>query len=114
MEAYPPPLSAEQLQKLKSTAFDYASCHGLVMKDKVSQSIVHAPVALFPSPFPATCLEEAYALQPLFNNLVDVLAQQTEFLKESLAKVSQMDEFTGRLLSLFLKVSAEENRQVIL
>ena len=49
-------------------------------------STVHAPIALFPSPYPKSCFELAKALQPLFNHLVDAVARDDEFLMEIMSK----------------------------
>lgn len=101
-------------QALCSMAADYALSHGLVVNDKTTAAVVHAPVTLFPSPFPKTCFEEAYRLQPLFNDLVERMANSDAFITDSLERVVKSDEFTKRLLDIYNQVKGLEHRQVIL
>lgn len=87
---YPPPLSSEQLEELKDHAVDWALAHGFVVRPPPSQQtpsaplVTHAPFALFPSPFPRQCFEQALRLQPIFNVLVDNVAKDDEFLRETM------------------------------
>jgi glutathione synthase len=104
-------LTAEELEELKNAAIDYALTHGLVVKDKVTNVVSHAPVTLFPSPFPRAAFQEAYDLQPYFNLLVEKIANDDEFLLESLADVP--DSFTRQLLAIFRRVKELNHRQTI-
>jgi hypothetical protein len=82
MAAYPPALSDSQLDELLALALDWGSAHGLVVgaPDAPAQRLVHAPLALLPSPFPRGCFEEARSLQTLFNQLMDRVSRDDDFL----------------------------------
>ena len=124
MSAFDLSLSPEGLECLQSLAIDFAASHGLIVRDKTalqqqqrtqtlhaSTALVHAPVALFPSPFPKDQFETAYRLQPLFNQLVESVASSSDFLLETLEEVGEMDEFTGRLLKVYKEVLKQPIRQ---
>jgi glutathione synthase len=120
MSVFPSSLSSEDVECLQSLAIDFAASHGLIVRDKAVQqtqvqhastALVHAPVALLPSPFPKDQFEFAYHLQPLFNHLVETVASSPEFLLESLEEVGEMDDFTGRLVAIYKDVLKQQNRQ---
>ncbi|KAJ3159451.1 hypothetical protein HDU86_001769 [Geranomyces michiganensis] len=115
---YPPPLPDAQLDELKNHAVDWALAHGLVVRapappgaDSSIPAVTHAPVALFPSPFPRRCYEQALALQPLFNQLVDNIARDHAFLTEVMDSLAKVDEFTGRLYDIYKHVHEEGVKQ---
>jgi hypothetical protein len=84
MNSYPPTLSTNQRNELLTTSIDWGSAHGLVVgaPNGPVQRLVHAPFALLPSPFPRGCFEEAHSLQVLFNELMDRVVRDDEFLTE--------------------------------
>ncbi|TPX63011.1 glutathione synthase [Powellomyces hirtus] len=120
---YPPPLSEAQLDELKTHAVDWALAHGLVVRAPTSSgaspaesavpAVTHAPVALFPSPFPRKLFEQALVLQPLFNELVDNVARDHEFLTEVMDSLAKVDDFTGRLYDIYKRVHEEGISQSI-
>ncbi|GAU11551.1 hypothetical protein TSUD_345420 [Trifolium subterraneum] len=102
-------------QLLDNIAYDalvWASLHGLVMGDKSYQKsgmvpgvgLMHAPFALFPTPFPQTKWNQASDLAPIFNELVDRVSLDGQFLQESLSRTKKVDEFTSRLLDIHSKM----------
>lgn len=86
-----------------------ASSLGVVLKDvKASRDIgtsLYKPLkfTLSPSPAPKELLEEISFLQPHFNVLVDTLSRDVEFLRETLKRTIEVDEFTRKLLEIFEK-----------
>ncbi|KAI3643247.1 hypothetical protein MP228_012802 [Amoeboaphelidium protococcarum] len=98
---WPPTLTEQQLRELKEHAVDYALSHGLVMKNKDLKSIQHAPVALFPSPFPQPAFDYAYEVQPFWNKLVDVISQDHEFLCGIFSKLAAADPFQAKLFQIY-------------
>src|SRR5437868_9566014 len=83
---YPPNLSSENLKSLKELAIDWSLSHGLVIRPPTklalsnNSSVMHAPISLFPSPFPRKTYYEAIELQPTFNLLFHKLSQDHEFI----------------------------------
>jgi len=49
--------------------------------------LVHAPVALLPTPFPENQWSEAIELAPIFNELVDRISLDGTFLQQSLSRL---------------------------
>ena len=92
---YPPEVSEEQLEYLKTTVNNWTAQNGLLVRP--SPSLVSedanpnhilstsAPVTLFPSPFPRTCFEQARSLQTVYNELYAAIASNEEWL-ESIMK----------------------------
>ncbi|KAI5424258.1 glutathione synthetase, chloroplastic [Lathyrus oleraceus] len=102
-------------QLLDNVAYDalvWASLHGLVMGDKSSKKsgtvpgvgLVHAPFALLPVSLPETKFKQACDLAPIFNELVDRVSLDANFLQESLSRTKKVDEFTSRLLDIHSKM----------
>jgi glutathione synthase len=88
---YPPPLSSEQETFLIQTVKDWTIEHGLAVRP--STAIVpeetnpgkvlatNAPVTLFPSPFPKSCLDQARSLQQTYNELYAAIANDEDWLE---------------------------------
>ncbi|RZB49460.1 Glutathione synthetase, chloroplastic [Glycine soja] len=109
-------------QFLHTIAYDalvWTSLHGLLVGDKSVQrsgsvpgvGLVHAPVALFPTPFPENHWREACELAPIFNELVDRVSLDATFLHDSLSRTKKADEFTSRLLdihSMMIQINKKE------
>lgn len=49
--------------------------------------MVHAPVALIPMSFPESHWKQACEVAPIFNELVDRVSQDGEFLQQSLSRL---------------------------
>jgi len=50
--------------------------------------LVHAPIALLPMPFPQKQWRQASELAPIFNELVDRVSLDTDFLQHSLSRLT--------------------------
>ncbi|WVY94938.1 hypothetical protein V8G54_034026 [Vigna mungo] len=98
-------------QLLHTIAYDalvWSSLHGLVVGDNSVQrsgsvpgvGLVHAPIALLPTPFPQNQWRQASELAPIFNELVDRVSLDASFLQHSLSRTKEADEFTSRLLDI--------------
>ncbi|KAJ0975681.1 hypothetical protein J5N97_017646 [Dioscorea zingiberensis] len=100
------------LPDLVSEALVWSSLHGLVVGDKSVQrsgtvpgvGLVHAPFALLPVSFPKGLWRQACELAPIFNELVDRVSLDGQFLQDSLSRTMKVDAFTGRLLDIHSKM----------
>ncbi|XP_054802980.1 glutathione synthetase, chloroplastic isoform X2 [Prosopis cineraria] len=105
-------IDQQLLHKIAYDALVWSSLHGLVTGDKsVERSgsvpgvgLVHAPFTLLPASFPQNHWKQACELAPLFNELVDRVSQDGEFLQNSLSGTKKVDEFTSRLLDIHSKM----------
>lgn len=89
---YPPETTPEELQYLLSNLKDWSIAHGLAVRpspafiaEEIDPSLVlanTAPVTLFPSPFPATCFQEARQIQTSYNELYAAIADDEEWSRE--------------------------------
>lgn len=50
--------------------------------------LVHAPIALLPMSFPENHWKQACEVSPIFNELIDRVSLDGEFLQESLSRLS--------------------------
>lgn len=104
---WPPQLSEKDRETLQLRAASYALAHGLLylpvgVQPPVPTSAIHAPISLFPSPFPKGRFEQAQKLQTIYNVLYSRIAMDTEFLDQVMGTeqgVGQVDEFTGQIWS---------------
>ncbi|KAJ2995175.1 hypothetical protein HDV02_001001 [Globomyces sp. JEL0801] len=102
---WPPQLPAEKLDELRVLSVDWATSNGLIIRSQIENVpyALHAPFALFPSPFPRSGYELAIQIQPLFNNLVDRVARDHQFLTEIMESLSKSDEFTHKVYQIYKK-----------
>ncbi|KAJ4968936.1 hypothetical protein NE237_015637 [Protea cynaroides] len=108
-------------EQLLYEALIWSSLHGLVVGDKKIQrsgrvpgvGMVHSPFSLLPKPFPQFHWQQACQLAPLFNELVDRVSLDGEFLQESLSRTKEVDVFTGRLLDIHSKMLKNNKREEI-
>ncbi|KAI3798533.1 hypothetical protein L1987_33810 [Smallanthus sonchifolius] len=104
----PHTIDSELLQKLVHDALVWSSLHGLVVGDRnVERSgsvpgvgMVHAPIALLPNSFPEVQWNQACEFAPIFNELVDRVSLDGNFLQDTLSRTKKVDAFTSRLLDL--------------
>ncbi len=111
------------LDKLTSCANSYAAANGLQVETKKSSSggssssssYQCAPISLLPNAFPATAFQNAKVLAPYFNQLVDRISRDGDFLTETLAgggdasvTVIAKDEYTKKLLELYTAIYMTE------
>ncbi|OSC99094.1 glutathione synthase [Trametes coccinea BRFM310] len=110
---WPPEITDEQREALTLRATTYALSHGLVylppadVQPPVPTSAIHAPLALFPSPFPREHFELARRLQRDYNVLYARIAMDEEFLDNVMGAergVGRVDEFTGQLWRLWKRL----------
>ncbi|GAA6030198.1 hypothetical protein JCM8097_008983 [Rhodosporidiobolus ruineniae] len=115
---WPPELASEPHHDLLARASDYALATGLVVRPFPSDpsdpssikttEAIHAPYALWPSPFPRDLFSSALDLQPLYNQLYAKVTADDAFLDEVVGKaVSKVDEFQGRLYEIWKTVKKE-------
>ncbi|KAJ8572935.1 hypothetical protein K7X08_009446 [Anisodus acutangulus] len=108
----PHDIDPKLLQKLAYDALVWCSLRGLVVGDRNSErsgtvpgvDMVHAPVALLPMSFPEIHWKQACEVAPIFNELVDRVSQDGEFLQQSLSRTKKVDPFTSRLLEIHSKM----------
>ncbi|KAJ7846333.1 hypothetical protein B0H14DRAFT_2772274 [Mycena olivaceomarginata] len=103
---WPPTLSEAQLQALTLYATTYALSHGLLYLPPVKpqplipNSAIHAPLSVFPSPFPLRLFLLARRLQSTYNILYARIATDVEFLDQVMGAVEgvgKVDDFVGQL-----------------
>ncbi|CAA0829277.1 Glutathione synthetase- chloroplastic [Striga hermonthica] len=100
------------LQKIEYDALVWSSLHGLLVGDRASEKsgripgvgLIHAPISLLPTPFPESHWKQACEVAPIFNELVDRVSLDSEFLQESLSRTKKVDAFTARLLDIHAKI----------
>ncbi len=82
-------------------------------RDSFNEDAIHfAPFALLPSPFPSNEFQRAVELQPVLNCLMCKVANDTEFLKDTLKATIEVDDFTRRLYDIMATVNSEGLAQV--
>ena len=84
MLLWPPKLPESRKKELTTLALDWAHQNGLVVRQQAG--VIHAPFALFPSPFPKPCFDLAVKLAPIYNVLVDRVSKDAAFLDEIMTK----------------------------
>ncbi|XP_021671166.2 glutathione synthetase, chloroplastic isoform X1 [Hevea brasiliensis] len=105
-------IDEELIQKMAYDALVWSSLHGLVVGDKSVQrsgkvpgvGMVHAPFALLPVAFPENHWKSACEVAPVFNELIDRVSLDGNFLQDSLSRTKKVDVFTSRLLDIHSKV----------
>ncbi|WVZ50112.1 hypothetical protein U9M48_001399 [Paspalum notatum var. saurae] len=111
----------------------WCAVHGLVVGDRAHPrsgtvpgvGLVHAPFSLLPARFPAPFWKQACELAPIFNELVDRVSLDGEFLQAALSRqvninlpfsnfrTRKVDEFTARLLEIHEKMMAVNKKEDI-
>jgi len=108
--------STSECEAYVAEALRWAPCNGLLMRTKhdpeaspgeAGTAFSHAPFALLPAEFPASELQRACDLAPIFGRLVDAVASDLPWLEHTLRETAASDEFTRRLLRLCSKVTSE-------
>ena len=57
-------------------------------------AVIHAPLAVLPTPFPRDAFRRAYDAAAAFNMLTDRVAGDGAYLQSTLAAAAQHDDFT--------------------
>ena len=120
---WPPSLPVEQLDYLTVQATTYALAHGLIYLPPtngqpvppVPASAIHAPFALFPTPFPKALFQRAQRLQRIYNILYARIASDDAFLDKILSAdtaVGRVDEFVGSLWRIWKRLQGDRLPQV--
>ncbi|KAG8863427.1 hypothetical protein FRC20_010747 [Serendipita sp. 405] len=116
---WPPNLSDDELAELKLQGATYALSHGfcylpVVVNGQIPPSIpaaaIHAPFALFPTPFPRILFNHAKSLQQVYNVLYARVASDEEFLDGILSAdtgVGRVDTFVGDLWRIWKELRTE-------
>ena len=95
---------------LASHANSYASAHGLQVERR-NEPLTYecAPISLLPNAYPRQAFERAQTLAAPFNELVDRISRDGDFLKQTLGgSVSQADPYTGKLFQLYEQIYMED------
>lgn len=120
---WPPILPEEQLNYLTFQATTYALACGLLYLPPtngqplppIPGSAIHAPFALFPTPFPKALFERAKRLQYIYNVLYARVASDDAFLDEILSAttaVGRVDQFVGSLWRIWKDLRDDRLPQV--
>ncbi|KAI9677435.1 MAG: hypothetical protein M1817_006389 [Caeruleum heppii] len=112
--AYPPALTPEQSAHLVTEVKDWSIAHGLAVRppsttippdaDPGGALAITAPVSLFPSLFPRSCLEKARQIQKAYNELYAAIARDEEWLGHIVEDIIQVDDFIAQLWVIHLTV----------
>lgn len=98
----------------------WALSHGIVMgtgsfhakKDEsedISVPIVrHAPMAIEPFQFPTASFNKSVVLSPIFNDLVDRIARDEDWLIEKLELTGKNDDFIGQQLNILKLIKSKQ------
>lgn len=108
----PHDIDPKLVDNLAYDALVWCSLRGLLVGDRNSErsgtvpgvDMVHAPVALVPMSFPESHWNQACEVAPIFNELVDRVSQDGDFLQQSLSRTKKVDPFTSRLLEIHSKM----------
>lgn len=96
-------------------ANSFASANGIqVERKKTGKSddklFLGAPMSLLPNAYPEQEFKKACDVAPAFNELVERVSQDAEFLQQTLGGgVSSMDPFTAKILKLYNQVYVDDS-----
>lgn len=116
VSAWPPALIERHEKELVLLANDWALSNSLVYRppapDQTSRppqgSVVHAPYALYPTPFPKDQYEKSLRLSEIYSALYAHIAVDDKFLESVIGgAVCKVDDFQGGLWRIFEQVRAE-------
>ena len=100
------------LEILAAHANSYASANGVQIERKRSDNAANlysyfecAPISLLPNAYPKEAYIKAQSVAVYFNELVDRVSRDAEFLDQTLGGgVAKMDPFTAQILKLYKQV----------
>ncbi|XP_066356177.1 glutathione synthetase, chloroplastic-like isoform X1 [Miscanthus floridulus] len=118
--AVPPAMDPAAAGEMAREAAAWCALHGLVVGDRADPrsatvpgvGLVHAPFSLLPAHLPESFWRQACELAPIFNELVDRVSMDGNFLQDALSKTREVDDFTSRLLEIhrkMMEINKEEN-----
>jgi glutathione synthase len=100
------------LDTLATHANSYASANGIQVerrRDDGSSYFECAPMSLLPNAYPKEVFQQAHDAAPAFNELVDRVSRDYEFLQSTLGGgVSTMDPYTAKILHLYKQVYVDD------
>jgi glutathione synthase len=100
------------LDTLATHANSYASANGIQVerrREDGSSYFECAPMSLLPNAYPKHAFQQAHDVAPAFNELVDRVSRDAEFLQVTLGGgVSSMDPYTGKLLKLYNQIYVDD------
>ncbi|XP_076181057.1 glutathione synthetase-like [Ptiloglossa arizonensis] len=97
------PSLEKELEELIKKAKDWALMHGMCLRSKANPNknvLQFAPFILLPSPFPRKEFDNACHIQTVLNILIHGVAQDYNFLKETLEETIKVDNFTKELFNI--------------
>jgi glutathione synthase len=93
---------------LATHANSYASANGIQVERRRDDNTSYfecAPMSLLPNAYPKHAFQQAHDVAPAFNELVDRVSRDADFLMSTLGGgVSSMDPYTAKLLQLYKQV----------
>lgn len=102
-----PVLSESQENELTENLLQWSLGNGLTMYpiNFKAHSATHAPVTLFPTPFPRRAFEDAMDVQKGFNELyAGIVSKSKTWLTELVKELADFDsDFTGKLFEMYNK-----------
>lgn len=115
---WPPAALLEEgrINAIAADARDFALAHGLVYRPVPARAdaapapdmVIHAPIAMTPTPFPRSLFEHAESLQPLFDKLYAGVALDANFLDAVIGgAVAKVDDFQAHLYNIWKQVRSE-------
>jgi len=125
-----PSLTPERRAFLLASLTDYCLSHGIIHRHHSAASdnyshLTHAPVTLFPSPFPQDEFEKAIKLQTTYNLLYARIASDVEGLQGIMDKyilwfplfssehsIARVDDFIKQLWELYYELRQQGFVQV--
>ncbi|CAN6641461.1 hypothetical protein TRVA0_018S02366 [Trichomonascus vanleenenianus] len=107
MTKYPPEVSPAEEKETVNSITHWAMGHGLMMlTEGNAPTAVHAPVTVYPTPFPKAAFEKARKAQKPFNELYYSVCANEEWLVSVITDLATFDpDFTGKLLEVHLKAT---------
>jgi len=107
-------MDPQTLSQLVEYATSFSAANGLQVEvpgdSTKKKSYITAPISLLPQSYPLDQFRHAKSLAGPFNELVDRISRDGEFLKETLRDVRGVDEYTGKLLDLYEEIYLGENK----
>ncbi|KAK9917481.1 hypothetical protein WJX75_004845 [Coccomyxa subellipsoidea] len=94
---------------LADDAIIWASLHGLLVglgDEQRPYALTHAPISVVPVPFPKDSFEKARAAMHVFNQLIDRVSSDGEYLQRTLQPAAEFDDFTAKLLEVYRNTEA--------
>eukprot|EP00538_Stauroneis_constricta_P000769 CAMPEP_0119558438 /NCGR_PEP_ID=MMETSP1352-20130426/10784_1 /TAXON_ID=265584 /ORGANISM="Stauroneis constricta, Strain CCMP1120" /LENGTH=523 /DNA_ID=CAMNT_0007605807 /DNA_START=387 /DNA_END=1958 /DNA_ORIENTATION=+ len=102
-------MSTLPLDELSAHANSYSSANGIQVErrneETSSSYFVAAPMSLLPNAYPKQAFDKAQTLAAPFNQLVDRISRDPQFLMDTLGGgVSDADPYTAKLLQLYKEI----------